>query len=278
MFLAEKHSLQVQAGAMLPSWLPQPSPSGFVSVGDPIYNVADPRWNSGSRWNLASRWVSSGLGLDPGGQLNRLPGTRREVEASAAAWQETSSGSSTPVLAPVVVLEGAAASRTHFLQAISSAPRVIHLATHALTAPSGEEASLAFGLGRDGRPEMLSTSEIRTLRVAGSVVVMTGCATAPSDVRPGLGLAGLVRAWTVAGASAVVATEWAVQDSGGSSLLASFYRHLSAAPAGAAVQAFAVAEALRSAQIEMIHSGGSRTAWAAYQVFTGHPGSRSEAP
>ena len=151
-FLAEKHSLQVEAGAMLPSWLPPPSLSGFVSVGDPIYNVADPRWNSGSRWNPSGWWLSSGFGPDPAGQLSRLPGTRREVEASAAAWQGTSGGSSTAVLAPVVVLEGAAATRTHFLQAISSAPRVIHLATHALTAPSGEEAYLAFGLGRDGRP------------------------------------------------------------------------------------------------------------------------------
>ena len=101
---------------------------------------------------------------------------------------------------------------------------------------------------------------------------MTGCATAPSDVRPGLGLDGLVRAWTTAGASAVVATEWEVQDSAGSSLLVSFYRHLRNAPDST------VAEAFRLAQIEMIRSGASQTAWAPYQVFAGQLGYRSEAP
>jgi CHAT domain-containing protein len=119
---------------------------------------------------------------------------------------------------------------------------------------------------------MLSTFEIRTLDVPGSVVVMTGCATAPSDVKAGLGLAGLVRAWTVAGASAVVATEWAVQDSTGSSLLGSFYRHLR--------DQGGVAEALRLAQMDMIHSGTAESApavWAAYQVFGGQLAEGSQA-
>ena len=255
-FLAERHSLQVKAGALLPGKPPRLPLSGFVAVGDPIYNVADPRWGAASGWSPVKVWFSTTLGLEDASQLNRLPGTRREVEASATAW--AGGGSTT-------VLEGVEASRARFLQAISTAPRVIHLATHALTAASGDEAYLAFGLGRNARPEMLSTAEIRTLAVPGSVVVMTGCATAPSDVRPGLGLAGLVRAW--------VATEWAVQDSAGSSLLASFYRHLKNAPEGT------VAEALRLAQVEMIHSGtngGNPATWAAYQVFGGRLGSGSE--
>ncbi len=144
------------------------------------------------------------------------------------------------------------------------------MATHAFTA-SGGEAYLVFGLGVNGRLEMLSTSDVQTLiQVPGSVVVMTGCATAPGDVKAGLGLAGLVRAWTVAGASAVVATEWAVDDNAGRSLLSSFYRHFRDTPGN-------VAEALRLAQVEMIHSGAkgaAPAAWAAYQVF-GNLGSRS---
>jgi CHAT domain-containing protein len=107
---------------------------------------------------------------------------------------------------------------------------------------------------------------------------MTGCATAPSGVPAGLGLAGLVRAWTIAGATAVVATEWAVRDSTGSALLASFYRHLGRAPRDT------VAEALRRAQVELMHTAGvAPAAWAAYQVFAGgvgsrNVGSRNEAP
>jgi CHAT domain-containing protein len=274
-FLAERHSLQVIAGALLPEGPTHPSLNGFLSVGDPIYNFADPRWKSAlpaigplhmgplQSWlfhsppGLFQSWWASFTG-QTGNQLNRLPGSRREVESSAAAWGR---GNATRVL------EGAEASRERFLESLSPPPQVIHLATHALTPASGGEAYLVFGLGANGRPEMLSTSAVQTLQVPGSVVVMTGCATAPSDVRAGLGLAGLVRAWTVAGASAVVATEWAVRDNTGSSLLSSFYKHLREVPNS-------VAEALRLAQVEMIHSGAqgstaqtSPSSWAAYQVF-----------
>jgi CHAT domain-containing protein len=161
---------------------------------------------------------------------------------------------------------GADASLEKFKKSLIPVPEVIHLATHAATPPSGEEAYLVFGLGANGRPETLSISEVRPLQVPGAVVAMTGCATAPSEVRTGLGLAGLVRAWTVAGASAVVATEWAVGDNTGTALLASFYKHLHEVPNS-------VAEALRRAQVEMIHSGTQRNpiraaSWAAYQVFS----------
>src|ERR1022692_2552065 len=144
-------------------------------------------------------------------------------------------------------------------------PAVIHLATHALTPDSGAEAYLAFSLGRNGQLEMLSTSDIQMLQVPGSIVVMTGCATAPSDVKTGVSLAGLVRAWTMAGASAVVATEWRVSDNSGNTLLSSFYRYLRENPDG-------VAEALRLAQVEAIHAaeadGRTRAAsWSAYQAF-----------
>ena len=166
------------------------------------------------------------------------------------------------------MLEGAGASRERFIASLSPPPQVIHLATHAVTQASGREAYLVFGMGANGRLEILTTTAIQTLQVPGSVVVMTGCATAPSDVKTGLGLAGLVRAWTMAGASAVVATEWAVGDNTGT-LLSSFYKHLQETPND-------VAEALRLAQVELIHSEAHGTAqaapasWAAYQVFSSH--------
>jgi CHAT domain-containing protein/tetratricopeptide (TPR) repeat protein len=264
-FLAERHSLQVIAGALLPEGPSHRPLNGFLSVGDPIYNFADPRWKSALPAMGRLQWWWASLMGQTGNQLNRLPGSRREVESSAAAW---GGGATTRML------QGADATREKFLESLAPPPQVIHLATHALTPASGGEAYLVFGLGPNGRLEMLSTSAVQTLQVPGSVVVMTGCATAPTDVRTGLGLATLVRAWTVAGASAVVATEWAVRDNAGRSLLSSFYRHLQEIPND-------VAEALRLAQVEMIHSGaqggtdGSTTqsapaSWAAYQVFDSH--------
>jgi len=259
-FLAERHSLQVIAGALLPESNVHRPLNGFLSVGDPIYNFADPRWKSALPAMGSLQWWWAGVTNGPRSQLNRLPGSRREVESSASAW---------PPGTRTIVLEGAEASRERFIASLSPPPQVIHLATHAVTQASGREAYLVFGLGAQGRLEILGTSAIQTLQVPGSVVVMTGCATAPSDVKTGLGLAGLVRAWAIAGASAVVATEWAVRDDTGT-LLASFYKHLQETPND-------VAEALRLAQVESIHSESHGTAqaapasWAAYQVFSSHP-------
>ncbi len=285
-FLAERHSLEIRAGALLPNRPLKRPHGGLVLVGDPIYNRADGRFDNhvdtgsghaaapegpGKSW-FAHTWIPAAraatawfdwTSAEAPGQLNRLPGSREEVEASAAAWNRT----------PTVILEGESATRENFLKALTPTPQVIHLATHALTLGSGDEAELVFSLGRDGRPELLSGAEVRTLDVPGSVVVMTGCATAPSGVKAGLGMAGLVRAWTVAGAKAVVATEWAVQDSMGSALLGSFYRHLRNENESG------VAEALRAAQTDMIHSGANDAepaVWAAYQVFGGQTGVWSE--
>jgi CHAT domain-containing protein len=140
---------------------------------------------------------------------------------------------------------------------------VIHLATHVFT-PPGEagRAFIAFALNPAAEPEFLTTTDIAMLHVPGAVVAMTGCQSAAGDPRPGVGLQGLTRAWSIAGARAVVATLWHVQDSGGR-LFASFYQHLHDSTA---------AEALRLGQVAMIHSGtplSAPSAWASYQVFQG---------
>jgi CHAT domain-containing protein len=144
---------------------------------------------------------------------------------------------------------------------LSPPPAVIHLATHVLTPEAQpDQAFLAFGLDANARAELLATSDVAMLHVPGSLVVMTGCATGTGDPRAGVGLEGLTRAWAIAGARAVVATEWPVQDSSGE-LLASFYRYS---------HEFSPAEALRRSQVEMIHSGTAFAApvyWASYQVF-----------
>ena len=127
---------------------------------------------------------------------------------------------------PVQILEGTAAHRDAFLQALTAAPSTIHLATHVLTsATRPEQAFLAFSLDASGSPGLLSTSEIGMLHVPGALIVMTGCATGTGDARVGAGLLGLTRAWMMAGAKAVVATNWPVPDADGD-LIPSFYRHL----------------------------------------------------
>lgn len=254
-FLAGKHSLEIRTGALWPARPAPPPRGGLLAVGDPVYNAADTRNHSGSH-PLPGWFVNSSA--ESGGQLSRLPGTRREIEAVAAVWNRHE----TSLYMPAVLLEGTTATRASFLHALHPTPQIIHLATHAFTAPSGDDAYLAFGLGQDGQPEMLSTAQIRGLRVPGSVVVMTGCDTAPKGAPAGLGLAGLVRAWIVAGASAVLATEWPVQDGAADALLPDFYRYKLASPRS-------TADAVRLAQVESMTANAAPSVWAAYQVFAG---------
>ena len=249
-YLVDKHSVQTVPGAFLlsPPSGPRRQPVGeFIGVGDPIYNAADSRWRGPSQ-------------AGDGNPLNRLVASGQEIEASARSW---SAGSGTYVL-----LEGPAASRHRFLELLARRPAVIHLATHVLLSTDHrDQGFVAFGLasssaGRPPTPEYLNTSEIAGLSVPGALVVMTGCATGTGDVRAGAGLLGLTRAWLMAGASAVISTAWAEEDTSGE-ILARFYHHF---------HDHSPAEALRRSQLEFAHSGTWRAApsyWASYQVTGG---------
>ena len=255
-YLAERHVIEITVGALGSLGPPGLREGSFLAVGDPIYNVADPRWKAGGTSLRPSLWSWFEPSTDAGsGQLNRLPGSGREVALSALGWPRST------------VLEGASARKNRFLGALAQAPAVIHLATHVLTPGGTNEAFVAFGLGPERRPELLGTSEVASLRVPGSLVLMTGCASASGDLRSGVGLENLARAWIVAGANAVVATAWPVKDSDGQ-LLAGFYRYLHTGSA---------AEALRQSQVDMIHSGNfssATTSWASYQIV-GNQGLKS---
>ena len=266
-YLVQKHALQVIPGALLLSGVAgRPENHGFfLGVGDPIYNAADPRWRGGSTfskpaWSISSwpGWLGRVTADEASGQLNRLVGSASEIESSTRNWSADS-----------VLLEGAEARRDRFLKVEARGPSVIHLATHVLTSPTRPgESVIAFGLGSSQEPEYLTTSEIAMLRVPGALVTMSGCGTAMGEFRPGAGLLGLARAWELAGASGVVATNWPVSDSKGE-ILSSFYRNLRIHPrqplGGAAA-------ALRRGQMEMIDSGTWRASpayWAAYELTGG---------
>jgi CHAT domain-containing protein len=270
-YLVQRHSLQVVPGAFLLKQRPagRSSLGRMVAVGDPIYNIADPRWHENEDgpergiFGLEAFQIrpfsnfQPRAGSGPLGQLNRLAGSAGEAEAVSRAW-----GS-----APVTVLTGVEARRERLLQELAPAPDVIHLATHVLAGRLAQigvaqKSFIALGLGPDRMPELLSESDIGVLQVPDSLVVMTGCATATGDILAGAGLQGLTQAWAVAGARGVVATQWPVRDLSGD-FLPLFYTALSSSP---------TAEALRQAQVAMIHSGtayAASSAWASYQLFGG---------
>jgi CHAT domain-containing protein len=249
-YLVSRHSVQTIPGALLLSTRPEVGTGWFLGVGDPIYNVADPRWEGPKAAWLPSLFQAGLFQAGPRAQFGRLVGSAQELSGSASNWAGTGT----------VLLEGSSARRDPFLKKLDQAPVVVHLATHVVDC--GTQACLAFGLGTNGASEFLSTTEVASLRVSGTLVAMTGCDSASGEVRAGSGLQGLTRAWQMAGASAVLATSWPVRDTNGE-IFSSFYKYLRRVPA---------AEALRLSQLEMVHSGTWRAApayWAAYQISGG---------
>ncbi len=267
-YLVDTHTLQTVSGALLLNTSADSVSSGrqqrgeFLGVGDPIYNQVDPRW----RGPVSKRSTT--------GQLQRLVGSRIEVESSAETWVAGGGAA--------VILQGPEAQREAFLGKLQQRPAVIHLATHVLFPTANREQGLiAFSLGdpRQGdaraggstkvssaptaaEPEFLTTSEIAGLRVPGALVVMTGCATGSGEAQAGAGLLGLTRAWLMAGASTVISTTWPVEDNSGG-IFSRFYFYL---------RNHSAAEALQLSQREAAHSRTGRQGpenWASYQVTGG---------
>jgi CHAT domain-containing protein len=254
-YFIEDHSVQVVPSALSLSGNARTAADAkdgrLVAVGDPIYNDADPRWRPVSKlgWtHQLTEWFAT-----PPVQLNRLPGSGREIVAVKAAWNGEGS----------TVLEGDAASRVAFLKALRQPTSTIHLATHVLSpARQSRQSFVAFSMGADGQPELLATSDVARLAVPGASVFMTGCASGAGEAVDGAGLLGLTRAWMVAGAAEVIATLWQMPDRGGN-LVPAFYRNRKSASA---------ADALRLSQVEMLRSGtwqASPAYWASYQLTGG---------
>jgi CHAT domain-containing protein len=126
---------------------------------------------------------------------------------------------------------------------------------------------------RNGLPELLTTEEIATFRLPGSLVVLSGCSSGRGKALPGAGLMGLGRAWLLAGAAAVVVSAWPTPDDSGL-FFSAFYQHFQTAQTqsgGSGQLGRAAAFALQQAQLDMQRSTGYRhlpAFWAAYSVIS----------
>jgi CHAT domain-containing protein len=245
-YLAERRTIEVVPGAGF--WLdravlrrPPAASDLFVGIGDPVYNLADPRWP-------ARRSTSSGP--EPRLLMGRLVASGAELAACARAW------GGEPTL-----LEGRDASRSGLTAQLIRRPAVIHFATHVLESSSKPSYGLiALSLTDRGETEVLPPAQIARWKVDADVVVLSGCRSAAGAAPAATGLLGLTRAWLAAGARTVVGSWWPAPDEGGA-LFSAFYRRLRS-------QAHRdPAAALRAAQSEMIRSAGWRSRpryWGAY--------------
>ncbi|HEY8133072.1 MAG TPA: CHAT domain-containing tetratricopeptide repeat protein [Thermoanaerobaculia bacterium] len=208
---------------------------------------------------LAGDRLAAALPAYRSAALAPLPWSRREVEEVAQLVRGRSDS-----------LLGVAATEEAFKRLRLRDYKVIHLATHALLDPQNPSRSgIVFRRGSSSDDGWLQMREIYQLDLAGQLVVLSACQTAFGTVSSAEGMQSLARAFTYAGARAVVGTLWKVEDTTAARIVENMY---SAIAEGSSVSA-----ALRSAQLEAAGEQPYRTAreWAGW-VATGDPASRPD--
>jgi hypothetical protein len=151
------------------------------------------------------------------------------------------------------LLEGASATLEAF-QREAPTVHLLHVASHGdftAASPMGSALRLADG--------PLRVVDLYRLAGMAPLVVLSGCETGRSRVRPGDELIGLVRGFLFAGARSVVASLWRVDDQVSAELMSLFYRAL--------LRGRSVAAALREAQREIAESYLHPFYWAGFAVF-----------
>jgi CHAT domain-containing protein len=293
-YLIEDHSIEVvPSAAMLTASRSAAAKEAvaasgrFVAVGDPVYNLADPRFDrtavrdaNGKPWSV----VPSAYARGTEGrflELPRLVGSAKEIESAARSWD--------PSVSDATLLTGRSANREEIYKSLQGEVAILHFATHVIPSPQSpgsllvsaeldgpesgrafsarrpNEIMIALSLDSSGRPDFLTTSDIlsSSFRLTNSLVVLNGCSSGKGEVWPGAGLLGLSRAWMTAGARGVVVSHWPTPDDSGA-FFQTFYRELSH---GSGHVGSPAASALRAAQLGMLSSGSWRSdprVWAAY--------------
>lgn len=225
-------------------------------LGDPVFRIAD--WNhecadslSGQKTarttRAASDWTES---------LPRLPGSRAEVQMVARLTQQTRPSSH------VETLLGCAAVPSALRRAASGRVDLLHIATHARVdsqRPRLSSLALTPENAEDPRSGAFGLLDILGLKLSTNLVVLSACETSRGRLLPGEGVLGPAQAFLQAGAGAVIASYWRVDDQATSAFMQRFYNYLLA-------ERLPAATALRRAQLDEAEGSGSYD-WAAFSLY-----------
>lgn len=294
--LLDRFQISYAPSATILTWLRERargrSKSGRTAallVGDPAFDreLEDRRSADNTRKPLvALRGTEARSGARVPGALQRLPGTRDEIEAIRGCF---------PV---ATVLLGQEASERAMVQLSEAGQlsdfRVIHIATHASLDEHFPDRS-ALILSQVGLPDPLEATErgerifdgrlsaleiMRDWRIDADLVTLSACETGLGRRIEGEGFIGLAHAFLQAGARALVVSLWKVDDRATSLLMRRFYENYSggcARPASGGPPMSAGA-ALREAKqwLRAYESDGDRPFehpyyWSAF-ILSGDPG------
>lgn len=233
-----------------------------LAFGAPYYGTPHSA-PQGPKWSLSPGGSGSEVSVtsfrsfydDQGFELQPLPRSRQEVTSLERMYPAGT----------VRVLTGKAAREESFKSADLFSARIIHLATHALIDRDVvERSAVVFSLDADPREDgFLTVPEIQGLRLGPSMVILSACSTAGVRGAGSEGLLGLARAFLAAGARAVVASLWPVEDQSTARFMSHLHRSLSAG--------HAAADALTAARRAMIEDKDPRfsspRAWSAFVLI-----------
>jgi CHAT domain-containing protein/tetratricopeptide (TPR) repeat protein len=225
-------------------------------LGDPVFRIAD--WHhecadplSGQKTarttRAASDWTES---------LPRLPGSRAEVQMVARLTQQTRPSSH------VETLLGCAAVPSALRRAASGRVDLLHIATHARVdsqRPRLSSLALTPENSDDPRSGAFGLLDILGLKLSANLVVLSACETSRGRLLPGEGVLGPAQAFLQAGAGAVIASYWRVDDQATSAFMQRFYKYLLS-------ERLPAATALRRAQLDEAEASSSYD-WAAFSLY-----------
>jgi CHAT domain-containing protein len=209
-------------------------------LADPTFAEIVPRRNDRDVESIASVFAAAG-------GLRRLPYSSEEARGVAR------------VMTNATLRLRDQASEAFLRSAPLRGYRAIHFATHAVVderSPTRTAMALAPGNGHDG---FLGPGDLAALDLDADLVVLSACRTASGVVVRGEGVLGLTSPLLQAGARAVVASGWRVDDRAASGLVTSFYRALGRGlPAG---------DALREAKLAALRRRAPLSEWAAFTII-----------
>ncbi|HET9281258.1 MAG TPA: CHAT domain-containing protein [Candidatus Angelobacter sp.] len=167
--------------------------------------------------NAITATVLRGLSELSGSKLEDLPGSREEVLTIGRI-----AGSDSKLLL------GESATETEFKKQNLGQFRVIHLATHATADRQyPDRAALLLAPAPNSADDgLLQLREIMHLSLNADLVTLSACETEVGTNQGEAGVVNLEQAFLIAGARAVVASLWNVEDSSTTMLMKSFYEHL----------------------------------------------------
>jgi CHAT domain-containing protein len=142
--------------------------------------------------------------------------------------------------------------------------RFLHLDTHGVPSDLNPlDSAIILSPGKNNLYR-LPANAIKDIPLRADLVTISACYGAGTRLYQGEGLVGLAWAFLHAGAHQVVGALWEVDEASSPQLMDDFYAELA--------KGKSAAEALRTAKLKMLHSGGSYSHpyyWASLQVYTG---------